>query len=306
MTIQRPGSGPDPASPLVCRRRLAAELRQFRGQKRLLEDTVARAMGWSPSKIIRYELARTLPQPREVAQLLDYYQVTGPQRDRLLTLAATSRQKGWWETYTADLTPTDRELIGLEHDATSILIWQQDTVPALLQTQAYARQIAGSDRHIEPVPPSVASRRADVTMRRQQILDRAAPPQVTVVIDEPALYRPAGDADVMHEQLQRLASDRPGVTIHVLPLATQRPVITGSFVLLRFDGLLPDIVAIDHLTAGCFAEGERETHLYWLAFEALAAAALDPSASRAFLQRAANASTRPARGLTPNASRVSV
>jgi transcriptional regulator with XRE-family HTH domain len=294
MTIQRLDSGPRPASPLVCRRRLAAELRQLRQHMSQVEYTVARAMGWSPSKVIRYELARTLPQPHEVAKLLDYYQVTGSRRDWLLGLAATSRHKGWWQAYTADLTATDQELIGLEQDATSILIWQQDIVPALLQTEAYARQIAGSYRHVEPVPPGVASRRAEVTMRRQQILDSAAPPQVTVVIDEPALRRPAGGADVMREQLRRLADGYPGVAIHVLPLATQRPVITGSFVLLRFGGLLPDVVALDHLATGCFVEGERETHLYRLAFERLAAAALDPSASRSFLQRGPGGSTRPA------------
>lgn len=295
MTVQRLDSWPGLASPLVCRRRLAAELRHFREQQHKLEDTVARALGWSPSKITRYELARTLSAPREVAKLLDYYEVTDAQRDMLLGLAHASRQKGWWEAYAADLTAGYRELIGLEQGATGILIWQQDIVPALLQTEPYAWQIVSSYRHIEPLPPGVASRQAEVTMLRQQILCRESPPQVTVVIDESALRRPVGGAHVMHEQLQQLAAEHPGVTIHVLPLATQRPVSTGSFVLLRFGGLLPDVVAIDHLTAECFVEGERETHLYWLAFEVLAAAALDPSASRLLLQGTPNGSARPAR-----------
>jgi transcriptional regulator with XRE-family HTH domain len=302
MTVQHPGNRPEPAGPLVSRRRLAAELRQLRERQHKLVDTVARALGWSPAKITRYELSRTLPALREVAKLLDYYKVTGPQRDLLLSLAATSRQKGWWQAYAADLSPACSELIGLEHDATSILIWQQDIVPALLQTAAYAQQIISGYRYIEPITPGVAGRRAEVTMRRQQILCRAAPPQVTVVIDEPALWRSAGGADVMHEQLQRLAGGPPGVTIHVLPLATQRPVNTGSFVLLRFGGLLPDVVAMDHLTGGCFVEGERDTYLYRLAFQTLADAALDPAASRSLLRGAPNGGARPARGLALNSS----
>src|ERR1019366_9474008 len=73
-----------PASPTVRRRRLAAELREIRENKGKSGDAVAAALRWSPSKISRYERARTGLRPREVERLLDYYQITGPRRALLL------------------------------------------------------------------------------------------------------------------------------------------------------------------------------------------------------------------------------
>jgi len=84
-----------PASPTVRRRRLAAELREIREDKGKSGDTVAAALKWSPSKISRYERARTGLRPREVERLLDYYQITGPRRALLLGLAEDAAQKGW-------------------------------------------------------------------------------------------------------------------------------------------------------------------------------------------------------------------
>jgi transcriptional regulator with XRE-family HTH domain len=48
-----------PGSPTVRRRRLAAELREIRESTGKSGDAVAAALRWSPSKISRYERART-------------------------------------------------------------------------------------------------------------------------------------------------------------------------------------------------------------------------------------------------------
>ena len=66
-----------PSSPTVRRRRLAAELRGIRESQGKSGDAVAAALKWSPSKISRYERARTGLRPRDVERLLDYYQITG-------------------------------------------------------------------------------------------------------------------------------------------------------------------------------------------------------------------------------------
>src|SRR5690348_4023850 len=99
-----------PASPMVRRRRLAAELRGIREGKGKSGDAVAAALKWSPSKISRYERARTGLRPQEVARLLDYYQITGPRRELLLTLAQDAAQKGWWEEYSDSLRSEERRV----------------------------------------------------------------------------------------------------------------------------------------------------------------------------------------------------
>jgi transcriptional regulator with XRE-family HTH domain len=281
-----------PASPTVRRRRLAAELRGIRESKGKSGDSVAAALRWSPSKISRYERARTGLRPREVERLLDYYQITGPRRALLLELAEDAAQKGWWEEFADSLSEDYQQFIGLEHEATSMAVWHVDVVTGLLQTENYARHIISSYSRVEPIAPGMIGRMVRVRMRRQQILDREGL-QLSVVLDESVLKRRVGDESVMYEQLQRLVqeADRPNLTLQILPLDAQHTVFGESFVIFGFgvdsDAMLQDVVSTEHLRSGFSLEGERETYLHRIAFQALAEASLDPAASRALLLKTA-------------------
>src|SRR6516162_7588441 len=224
-----------PASPTVRRRRLAAELREIREDKGKSGDVVAAALRWSPSKISRYERARTGLRPREVARLLDYYQITGARRALLLGLAEDAAQKGWWEEFADSLSEDYQQFIGLEHEAASIAIWHVDVVAGLLQTEAYARHIISSYSRVDPVPPGMIGRLVGVRMRRQQVLNRDGL-QLSVVLDESVLRRRIGDDSVMYSQLRRLAreAERPNLTLQILPLNTQHTVFGESFVIFGF------------------------------------------------------------------------
>jgi transcriptional regulator with XRE-family HTH domain len=274
-----------PGSPTVRRRRLAAELRGIRESKGKSGDAVAAALKWSPSKISRYERARTGLRPREVERLLDYYQITGSHRALLLGLAEDAAQKGWWEDFADTLSEDYQQFIGLEHEATAIAIWHVDVVAGLLQTEGYARHIIGSYSRVEPVAPGMIGRLVKVRMQRQQVLDREGL-QLTVVLDESVLTRRIGDESVMCEQLQRLAreADRPNLTMRILPLNAQHTVFGESFVIFGFgedsDAMLQDVVSTEQLRSGFTLEGERETYLHRIAFQMLAEASLDPVASK--------------------------
>jgi len=274
-----------PSSPTVRRRRLAAELREIRESKGKSGDAVAHALKWSPSKISRYERARTGLRPREVARLLDYYEITGPRRALLLGLAEDAAQKGWWEQFGDSLSEDYRQFIGLEHEATSIAIWHVDVVTGLLQTEAYARQIISSYSRVEPVAPGMIGRMVRVRMQRQQILDREEL-ELSMVLDESVLQRRIGDESVMYEQLLHLAreAERPNLTVQILPLDTKHTVFGESFVIFGFgedsEAMLQDVVSTEHLKSGFTLEGERETYLHRIAFQMLAQASLDPAASR--------------------------
>jgi transcriptional regulator with XRE-family HTH domain len=243
-----------PSSPTVRRRRLAAELREIRESKGKSGDAVAHALKWSPSKISRYERARTGLRPREVERLLDYYEITGPRRALLLGLAQDAAQKGWWEEFGDSLSEDYRQFIGLEHEATS-------------------------------VAPGMIGRMVRVRMQRQQVLDRDGL-ELSVVLDESVLKRRIGDEPVMYEQLQHLAreAERPNLTLQILPLDTRHTVFGESFTIFGFgedsDAMLQDVVSTEHLRSGFTIEGERETYLHRIAFGMLAETALDPAASR--------------------------
>ena len=277
-----------PGSPTVRRRRLAAELRGIRESKGKSGDTVAAALKWSPSKISRYERARTGLRPREVERLLDYYEITGPRRELLLGLAEDAAQKGWWEEHADSLSEDYKQFIGLEHEATSMAIWHVDVVTGLLQTEEYARHIIGSYSRVEPVAPGMIGRLVRVRMRRQQVLNRDGL-ELSVVLDESVLKRRIGDESVMYDQLQRLVkeADRPNMKLQVLPLDAQHSVFGESFVIFSFgqdaDAMLQDVVSTEHLRSGFTLEGERDTYLHRIAFQMLSEASLDAAASRALI-----------------------
>ncbi len=275
-----------PGSPTVRRRRLAAELRAIREGTGKSGDVVAAALTWSPSKISRYELARTGLKPRDVEKLLDYYQIGGSHRDTLLELAREATQKGWWEEFGDFLSDDYQQFIGLEHEARSIAIWHVEVVAGLLQTEAYARHIIGSYNQVEPTAPGMIERLVRVRMRRQQVLDHDRDLQLSVVLDESILKRRIGTDVVMYDQLLRLAhdADRPNVTLHVLPLEAKHSVFGESFVIFSFgqgdDAILQDVVSAEHLRNDFSVEGERETYLHRIAFQMLVASSLDPVASK--------------------------
>jgi transcriptional regulator with XRE-family HTH domain len=278
-----------PGSPTVRRRRLAAELRGIRESKGMSGDAVAAALKWSPSKISRYERARTGLQPREVERLLDYYEVTGSRRTLLLALAKDASQKGWWEQFADSLGPDYQEFIGLEHEASTIDIWHVDVVTGLLQTEAYARHIIGSYSKVEPITPGMIERLVRVRMQRQRVLNRDPEVRLAVVLDESILLRRVGNDRVMYEQLQRLAreADRPNLQLRILELDTQHTVFGDAFVIFGFevdtDATMQDVVSAEHLRNGVSLQGERETYLHRIAFQMLVDSSLDPASSKALI-----------------------
>jgi len=281
-----------PASPTVRRRRLAAELREIRESKGKSGEAVAAALKWSPSKISRYERARTGLRPRDVERLLDYYQIAGPRRALLLELAEDAAQKGWWEEFADSLSEDYRQFIGLEHEAVTIAIWHIYVVTGLLQTESYARHIISSYGRVEPMTPGMIGRLVRVRTRRQQVLDRDGL-QLSVVLDESVLKRRVGNESVMYEQLQHLAreADRPNLTLQILPLSAQHTVFGESFVIFGFgadsDAMLQDVVSAEHMRSGFSSEGERETYLHRIAYQMLSEASLDPAASKALILKTA-------------------
>ena len=285
---------PSSGSPTVRRRRLAAELRRLRDNRKAGE--IARAIGWSPSKISRAESGRDSLPPEEIEKLIDYYGVAEPLRGLLLALAEDAVQRGWWEDYADILKPQYMEFVGLEDEAVSCHYWQADVVPGLLQTEDYARQLNIAYQRVDPtVPPSVGERFLRVRMRRQQRLTLAPVLQLSAVIDEAVLLRRIGNPDVMRGQLRRLieVAALPNVDLRILPLNQHSGLATGAFNILRFGaageagGIMGDVVGTEALATEFYVEGETDTHLYSLFFQSLHDAALSPDDSRELIMSTA-------------------
>lgn len=274
------------ASPTVRRRRLAAELRRLRGSHTGI--TVAKALGWSPAKVSRYELGQGTFPLEEIEKLLDHYGVIEPRRAQLLALAVEANERAWWDDYADVLSPGYMEFIGLEAEAASEWEWQLAAVPGLLQTREYAQAIHSAHQQAILKRPGVFDRRVAVRMIRQQVLTTRNPPlELSAVIDESVLLRKVESREVMSAQLRHLAeiAQLPNVDLRVLPLQSETSLRAEGFVVFGFGAQhetskLGDVVSTEAAENSLYIEGETDTYIFRLFFDAFTRASLAPNDSR--------------------------
>lgn len=275
-------------NPTVRRRRLGVELRRLRELAGLTGEEAAERMSWSGSKVSRIERGQVATNSDDVRDLLELYEVDDPGwRQTLILLARESRRRGWWHVF-GDVIPERFEVyLGLEPEASTLLFYQTQIVPGLLQTADYTRALL--EAHPSVVDAEEIDRKAGLRTRRQALLSLETPPEVGAVLDESVLWRPVGTPRVMADQIHHLVemSRKPHITMRVLPFETgAHSGLNGSFDILEFaesDIYAPRLIHLENLTSSLFIEKEKEVKFYTAAFEHLQGAALDPDQTRDLL-----------------------
>jgi hypothetical protein len=205
--------------------------------------------------------------------------------EQLVTLAREDKQPGWWRQYSEVLPPEFEGFLGLESEAARILAYESEVIPGLLQTEEYAKRVLG--QHPLTVMPYEVERSAQLRKARQARLTSSDPVALDVVINEGALRRQVGGADVMRAQLGHLVSmlELPNLTVRVLLFtAGEHPATHGAFTMLEFpDSEDPHIVYLDVLTTSYYLNDLREVGAYQLAHDRLRAQALGPDQSRSMI-----------------------
>lgn len=128
-------------SPLMRRRRLAAELHRLRVASHLTLEEVADHLECSPAKVSRIENGQVAVRIQDARELLELYEVGEEQREPLLQMVRQARGKGWWSEYADVLDESGQTLLSLEDEASSILVYEANFVTALLQTRRYAWEL---------------------------------------------------------------------------------------------------------------------------------------------------------------------
>jgi transcriptional regulator with XRE-family HTH domain len=264
-------------------RLLTAELRTRREEvSGMTGAQLAQRLGWSAAKVSRIETGATAITPGDLQLLLDLYQVPGTHRDRLAHLAGTSQRQGWWDGYAGLLHPGHLDLIALEDQAETIRCYAPQVVPALLQTQDYARALITSAAQARP--PRHADRQLQAQMTRQHRLTGDTPLRLHAVLDEAVLTRTIGGPLTMAAQLRNLAdaATRPHIDIRILPsAAAAHPAITGEFLVLSFPAPGPrDIAYHESLTRSQCITDDTEVHHHNRTLDQLQALAWPPARSR--------------------------
>lgn len=219
----------------------------------------------TPKAVYRQPLARALSMsPVELERLLD---VDG----RRITGLDGGHVPHWLGHYAS-----------LEQSASELRTFEPLVIPALIQTEGYAREVERA-YHL-PVTEEEVLRRAEVRLARQGVLQREPDPiHLYGVIDESVLLRVLGDSETMSAQLDHLieVGCLPNVEIRIVPLeAASYGAAFGAFQLLTSPGSsMPYIACSEDLVGKHYHDATDAVAAHGELFEHLFSKALDPAAS---------------------------
>jgi len=260
---------------------VGARLRRLREEKGITRAQAGYTIRASESKMSRLELGRVAFKERDVSDLLVFYGLNDPeQRDAVLALVEEANRPGWWREYEDVMPGFFANYVGLEEASTALRTYETHFVPGLLQTPDYARAILAST--IPPMTGMDLERAVTLRMTRQQVLARPEPLRVWAIVDEGALRREVGDAEVHRAQLRHLLdlAERPHVALQVLPLRNGAHAGGGSFSVLRFaDPDLPDVVYVEQLVSALYIDKIEHVERYSEVMIRLSVQALTPDAT---------------------------
>jgi hypothetical protein len=173
------------------------------------QEALAGAIGKERTTVGKNEQGDRVPAFDVLGDTLTACGVTG--------LARTAIEGVWrLAKYTEEDTPIKVWFSGylpIEAAAHTIRTWHPVIVPGLLQTEAYARALFAA----MGMSPEHVEEQVELRTRRQEIITRERPPDMTFVLWEPVLHHQIGTPEVMREQLARLLELPSSVVVQVVP-----------------------------------------------------------------------------------------
>lgn len=259
----------------VRQRRVSTELRTWRVRRSLSCKEVARALGWSESKVSRMETGERGLYVEDVAAILGFLRVPADIRQDLLDLVKTGDERNWHEIgREIPISRLLRDLIRFENEAISIHNFEPLVIPGLVQTAEYTRTLmrrasfTRPDHEIEGM--------VSVRMNRQRILDKANPPRLNLIIEEMVLRRTMGEPAMMAAQLHHLlaAGARRHISIRVLPFDAEAALAAQGTLIMVECPDQPTLCYEESRSTSTFLEDEEFIGRARLAWKRLFAAAL--------------------------------
>jgi transcriptional regulator with XRE-family HTH domain len=248
-----------------------AKLKQLREQAGLTQSEVAEQTMHALSTVSAYENGTRIASA-DFARLADGLYGTGE------TLAELQRLVD-----RVSLLPWFRERAEVERKATEIREYESYQIPGLLQTEEYARAIMSVGR--PRIPSEEIERAVVLRMTRQEILDlrddlpadKIQTPRYWAIIDESALQRVVGGAEIMRAQRLHLAeiAQRPYITIQIIPNAKGPTSAYGRAFTILVSQNNSAVVYLEDPNSAHYVRDRDDVSRYSLIFDHLRASALD-------------------------------
>ncbi|MEV5508300.1 helix-turn-helix domain-containing protein [Streptomyces orinoci] len=191
----------DPSQAFIARYGLA--LQQFREHKRWTQAQLGKQVWLSHARISQFEAGESLP-PKDIAELLDHVlEANGALLD-LWDRLNDNPDARWAQKILA----TEARTVHFRHVT--------NTIPALLQTEAYARALLGKGI---PYYGGNVDEKVAYRAERRKVLHSSDPAQFWAILEESALHWQIADHAVMREQFTHLLDmmTRPHVCLQVIP-----------------------------------------------------------------------------------------
>lgn len=262
------------------RRRVGRRLREMRERAGLIMEEAATRLDMSRTSLFRVESGEYRASVHLIRSMMDLYDCYV---EDLLDQARDALKPHWFHQYgSAGLGYVD-----VETEAVLVREFCGFQVPGLLQTEPYMRALF--DQH--PLARTTKRLEDDVAVRlirQRRLTDEDRPLELLAIIDEGALRRRVGGADVMRGQLEHLleAATLPTVTLQALPLRHGAHSAMDGATLLSFpEDYNPEMLYVEYATGALHIEDADKLTAAKLMFDRLRTEALSPADSVALIEQ---------------------
>lgn len=254
-----------------------AELKRLRERANMTQGDVAERTNYALSTVSAYETGTRIPSADFAKRADSLFGTDGPtdadegDLTRLQHLVEQVAVRPWF-----------RDRVEVERKATEIREYDSYQIPGLLQTEDYARAVISAGR--PRMSEEEIERAIAVRMTRQQILERSRDlpadqdntPRLWVIIDEAALHRVVGSAEIMSMQRNHLVdmAQRPNITIQVIPLSEGVTCAYGRAFTILTANNNSSVVYLEDLITAHYVRNRDEVAQFALKFDHLRASAL--------------------------------
>ncbi|PNE38822.1 helix-turn-helix domain-containing protein [Streptomyces noursei] len=202
---------------------IGAQLSHFRRAARLTQPALAEAVGVHEDTIgsieqgrraLKIDLAEAFDEILDTKGALAVAVEKVPEREKLPAFV--------------------QDLVEHEEEALTLLWYESQVVPGLLQTPAYARALFSC--LYPPISDDLAEERLSARLNRQQLMERKpSPPMMNFVLEEVILHRPVGGDDVLREQVRclRRYAELPFLGLQIMPTKRTHASLAGPMILLE-------------------------------------------------------------------------
>jgi len=267
------------------RRQLGLAVKRLRARLGVSQQVAADAIGRSRSRIVEVEDGTGTLSVEDLATLLDYFRVSGEERETMVALGVQARRRRRRQPYVDALPNSYQRFADLEASASRIDIIEPGLMPGLLQTRDYMLALA---EEAEGVLLTGADDRIAFRMDRQaMIFGTDEPREVRIVLTEEALRADLGQPKVMRAQLEHVLDlERPGLDIRVVRRNIRGNPLRGrALVLFGFGDRAPAVGYSEAvLGPSTYYDDEADTAMLARAFDRVWGLALAESSAKRFIR----------------------